>query len=204
MISENKKIIGITGGIGSGKSSVCEYWAALTGLPHINIDGVCAQLLEKEQVGWRLLRETLSSSFFLKDGSLDRKKLRTAIFQDESLRLRLNDLLHPLAFDRMVEVVHYNKCNTVLVDVPLLYEAGWEDFFSSCVVVYAHQAICSRRLVGRDNIGVTEAEKTIRAQLPLADKVMMADHVIDNSGNWLSTCLEIRHLAKILTPIDKI
>lgn len=198
MMPGSKKLIGLTGGIGSGKSKVSRYWSSFAGLPLVNIDDVCAQLLEKGDAGWLAVQKEFGDAFFLPDGLLDRQKLRSAIFADEELRLQLNGLIHPLAYARMLENVHRYDSEVVLVDVPLLFEAGWESHFDCRVAVFAYSSTCCRRIIRRDHLEPDEAGRTVCSQLPLVEKVLRADHVINNSGSWAATILDIVHLARLI------
>ena len=191
-------LVGITGGMGSGKSTVSRFWASFMGLPRIDIDGVCRFLLEKEMPGWLALRSLLPPSFFSGNGALDRGRLRAALFADSGLRRELNALLHPLALERMREMTGRLQEAMALVDVPLLFEAGWQDCFAARVVVYAEPAVCRRRLMARDQISSEEAVRSMAAQLPLTEKALLAGHVIDNSGCWLFSRLQVTHLAGTL------
>lgn len=192
------KRIAVTGGIGSGKSRVCRYWASRAELPLIDVDVICAGLLEKGEAAWLAIKNELDDEYFLPDGRLDRKRLRRALFADERIRLRMNELIHPLAQAETVSAISRFEGRDVLVDVPLLFEAGWENYFDVRVVVYADATVCCRRVVNRDCIGPAEARQTLLAQLPLYEKVLRANHVINNSGSWLSTMLEILHLARLI------
>jgi dephospho-CoA kinase len=94
------------------------------------------------------------------------------------------------------------KCpvGEVLVDVPLLFEAGWEAYFDHRVVVFACDAVCCSRIVKRDGISPEEAWRTVHSQVPLNEKVIRADHVINNTGCRVASRLEIIHLARLITP----
>jgi dephospho-CoA kinase len=196
-------LIAITGGMGSGKSTVSRFWAAYMHLPRIDIDEVCRQLLVREMPGWHALRSLLPAAFFTARGELDRGRLRVALFADAVLRRQVNGLVHPLARERMLEMAGQMAGATVLVDVPLLYEAGWQDQFDHNVVVYAEQAVCCRRLVTRDRITPEEALRSMAVQMALADKALLAGHVIDNSGCWLFARLQVAHLGRLLGPVKK-
>jgi len=189
--------IGITGGIGSGKSSVSRFWSAYAKLPLIDIDQLCRELLEVEMSGWVALKENLDRSFFGTDGSLDRPGLRSAIFDDDKLRKTVDQLIHPLALDLLLNKTAGLE-GVVLVDVPLLFEAGWEDKFGRTVVVYADQQTCCRRVSGRDNIIAEEAAKVIFAQMITWEKAMLADHVVDNRYCWFHTRMQVAHLAELI------
>jgi dephospho-CoA kinase len=200
---DGASLIAVTGGIGSGKSRVSRYWAACAGLPLIDIDAICAKLLEKGNAGWQAIRDELGNDYFLPGGSLNRKMLRCDLFADEGIRQRVNALMHPLARQKMNETASRLRGRDVLVDVPLLFEAGWEESFDRLVVVYACAATCCRRVAGRDRITPVEAGQAMHAQFPMEEKVMRADHVVNNSGNWTSTVLEIRHLASLTAALAR-
>ncbi|MDP2105139.1 MAG: dephospho-CoA kinase, partial [Desulfobulbaceae bacterium] len=112
--------------------------------------------------------------------------------------------LHPLARLQIREHIREQALRDpggrIVVEVPLLYEAGWQDEYSRVIVVYAHAALCWRRLVARDGIGPEEAKQAMDIQMDLAEKVVLADHVIDNSGVWADTCLQMHHLSRVLWP----
>lgn len=193
---EEKILIGITGGIGSGKSTVSRYWAAHFKLTRIDIDGICAMLLQKGRPGWQQLKNHLDGSFFERDGQLDRRLLRLAIFSDHGLRAEVNGLIHPLALEAMFKDAAKEEGRVILVDVPLLYEAGWQEKFTTCVVVYADYGICCQRIMKRDKISLDEVNRTVCSQAPLAEKALLANHVINNSGSAVSTMLQVLHLAR--------
>ncbi len=113
--------------------------------------------------------------------------------------MQLNELIHPLALVKMREAVGRCENDAVLVDVPLLFEAGWEVHFDCRVVVFADTSTCWQRIGGRDRVDPAEAGRTVLSQFPLHDKIMRADHVINNTGSWVSTILEIIHLARLIS-----
>lgn len=191
-------LVAITGGIGSGKSRVSRFWAEYMALPRIDIDEVCRELLLNGNPGWRALHKVLPPDFFTARGELDRRLLRAALFADENLRREVNTLIHPLARQRLELLAGRAKAAMVLVDVPLLYEAGWQERFDHCVVVYADPVTCCQRLIARDQVGPDEAARAMAAQMPLPEKALLAQHVIDNSGCWLSARLQVVHLARLL------
>ena len=191
-------IIAITGGIGSGKSKVCSYLASLCRLPVVDLDRICRQLLVPGEPGWLALKEVLNDQFFTVSGELDRRAFRKTLFADDELRSRVDTLLHPLARKEMTEQVsRYN--GPVLVEIPLLFEAGWQDNVQLIVVVYANPEVRVERIVSRDNVSAEQARQEVCAQYSLAEKASQAHHVIDNSNSWQQTCLQLRHLADCLS-----
>lgn len=189
--------IGLTGGIGSGKSTVGRFWSRYAKLPLIDIDHLCRELLEVEMPGWVALKESLGEVYFTPEGPLNRVALRSAIFEDDGLRNEVNRLIHPLALDLL-----YRKTKEigppVLVDVPLLFEAGWDDQFWRTIVVYSDQNTCCSRVVSRDSISPKEATKAIVSQMDIWEKAMRADHVVDNRYGWIHTRRQVAHLDQII------
>lgn len=198
-------ILGVTGGIGSGKSSVATALSWVSGAFMVSADAVCRTLLEPGAAGWQALRKEYGNSFLLADGSLNRPLLRRALFADDLLRRGIENLLHPLVRSTIARIVagespRGEEAARFVVEVPLLYEAGWEDDFAGIVVVYADDEQCRRRLMLRDRISEDEARQAIGTQMSLAAKAMLADHVIDNSGVWPDTMLQILHLRGLFRP----
>ena len=191
-------IIAITGGIGSGKSKVCSYLASLCRLPVVDLDRICRQLLVPGEPGWLALKEVVEDHLFTVSGELDRRAFRKTLFADDELRSRVDTLLHPLARKEMTEQV--SCCSgPVLVEIPLLFEAGGQDNVQLIVVVYANPEVRVERIVSRDNVSAEQARQEVCAQYSLAEKVSQAHHVIDNSNSWQQTCLQLRHLADCLS-----
>ncbi len=191
-------IIAITGGIGSGKSKVCSYLTKLCQLPVVDLDRICRQLLVTGAPGWLALKEIVEDHLFTVSGELDRIAFRKALFAEDELRSRVDALLHPLARKEMAEQVR-RRSGPVLVEIPLLFEAGWQEDVQRIVVVYADPVVRVQRIVSRDNVSVEQARQEVSTQYCLAEKVLQAHHVIDNSGSWQETCLQLRHLVGCLS-----
>ncbi|MDG4476926.1 dephospho-CoA kinase [Thiovibrio frasassiensis] len=197
-------VVAVTGGMGSGKSSVSAYLCEIGGAQGLNADTICRQLLEPEASGWLAVRQAFGGRFFLPDHSIDRPLLRQVLFADQEFRRELNALLHPLVRKVISGCIAAELERNpparprFVVEVPLLYEAHWEHDFSPVVVTYADATTCLRRIMQRDRINEAEAEKGLAAQMPLPHKALLADHVIDNSGPWSDTCLQILHLRELL------
>jgi dephospho-CoA kinase len=199
-----RAVVAITGGMGSGKSSVAAYLCEITGARSLNADTLCRQLLEPGAAGWLAVRKAFGERFFLTDQRLDRPLLRTVLFDEPQFRQDLNALLHPLVRNEIADRIEKEggalpeAQARFVVEVPLLYEAHWEHDFSQIVVAYADAEACLRRIMLRDRISEAEAEKAMATQMSLAHKALLADHVIDNSGSWPDTCLQIAHLQHLL------
>lgn len=180
-------LLGITGGIGSGKSSVSRLLASYCRAPLVDIDGCCRQLLERDQPGWLALRAGFWDDFFLQDGGIDRVALRERIFRDADVRRQIDALLHPLAREAMRREVINARSPLVFVDIPLLYEAGWQADVDAVLVVNARRGAQCCRIMRRDGVSRRKAAQAIAAQMNLTEKARRADFVIDNSGAWSAT-----------------
>ncbi len=194
--------VAITGGICSGKSSVAVFLERRFCVNIIDADSVCRDLLQQGREGYAGFVEIFGQAYLNADGDIDRQLLRKALFHDDQLRRRINQLLHPLARNQihdMIKRMHgSSKDSRVLVEVPLLYEAEWESDFDTVVVVYAARDEVVRRLMERDATSAEEALKVLEAQWSLTQKAVRADYTIDNSGSWPDTCLQILRLGRIL------
>lgn len=194
--------IGLTGGLGSGKSSVAAFFSDYMEVECIDADQVCQELLVPHAAGWRALKETFGTKYFNEHQAVDRCLLRESLFNDDKFRLVINKLLHPLALEiitgRLDRLRDRLTLSLIIVEVPLLFEAHWDNFFDRCVVVYAAPKICLKRVLTRDRISQSEAEAAIATQWPLRDKAILADHVINNNGCWAETCLQLMHLIRLL------
>ena len=205
MTQQAQRAVGaITGGMGSGKSSVAAYLCEITGAKSLNADTLCRQLLEPRAAGWLAVRKAFGERFLLADQSIDRLLLRKILFDEPQFRQDLNALLHPLVRNEIADLLEKEERALpeaqarFVVEVPLLYEAHWEHDFSRIVVAYADAEACLRRIMLRDRISEAEAEKAMATQMSLAHKALLADHVIDNSGSWPDACLQIAHLQHLL------
>lgn len=194
-------MIALTGGIGSGKSTVAERLCLETGFFCVSADKIAAELLGSPGEPLVLLRHLLGDQYFCLDGTLDREKFRHDLFLDAALREKVDKLLHPIIFVSLQakgKKIEGETGSPVIAEIPLLYEAGWQDEFSAIIVVYASRSDCLKRLMKRDNLSFSEAERAIDAQKTIEEKVALADFVIDNSGTGFDTVLQIKRLGRIL------
>jgi dephospho-CoA kinase len=190
-----QRIIGITGGIGSGKSRVASFLAEEHNLPLINLDHVCRNLLQPGKAGWQALRSLLPKAYFNTTGELDRQYFRQQLFTDAALRIRVDATLHPLARQEMkTQVARFQ--GPVLVEIPLLFEAGWQEYVDLILVVYAEDTVRVQRIMERDHVTEEQAQQAMASQQCLRQKAASADHVINNSESWDQTCLQLRQFAE--------
>jgi len=178
-------LFGLTGGIASGKSTVAARFRE-RGIPVIDADQVARDVVAPGSEGLAVVIEAFGSGTLDEYGALDRKKLAAIAFSDEVSRKRLNGILHPRIGMRTMELSaalaaegHAVAC----YEAALLVENGVADSFRPLVVVAAPEAVQIARATERDAMTTGEAEARVRAQLPLAEKRKVADHVIDNDGD---------------------
>lgn len=192
--------IAVTGGYGSGKSSVSRLLACYLDATLTNSDLLCRTLLEPLEEGYRQLQQEFGDRFFSQDGSVDRAVLRQATFTDPKIKDTLEKILHPLVRDKVRKQA--NVCNDhhsfLVVEVPLLFEVGWQDDFDISVLVRVDRASSIERSVIRDGIDTEEAGRIIDLQLPMSIKEPLVDYIIDNSCTFVSTAQQTAWLASHL------
>lgn len=193
--------IAVTGGIGSGKSRVAHWLSQACAFSLYDADFEVNILLDQGEEGWQRLRWRLSPDYFAADGSLLKAKLRQAIFADEALRRTVEHEIHPLVLARLRSKI-FGCEGRSLVEVPLLYEAGWQGYFAEVLVVYAPGDLCCERVMARDGIAEDQAMSAIRVQLPIERKVSLADHVVDNSKAWRDTLGQLEEVRKKWCPAE--
>lgn len=185
-------IVGVTGGIACGKTTVSELLADKGAIP-INADEIGHQLLKSESPVINELVEAFGTEILDESGDVSRKKLGAIVFNDKSARDRLNAILHPLIIQRSrshaQQLVNEDPSCVVLLDAPLLIEAGAYDSVDLIVVVTASNAIQIQRILERSQaqnrpLTETEAQTRIDSQMPLSEKVKYADVVIENEGSF--------------------
>ena len=195
------KVIGLTGGAGSGKSSVASFWDERNNIAAMDADEVSRLLLVPGSRGWLSLKEILSEQYFLPDKTINRPLLRETIFAEDNLRARIDKTIHPLVHQEIfstIKLLEEKGHKDFLVEVPLLFEAGWQEDFDKIIVVFAEREQCLQRLLKRDNITKSQADAMLRSQIPLEEKKLRAHHVVDNSGRWSETCTQLIHLEDLL------
>ncbi len=192
-------LIGITGGIGAGKSYVARQLAPLLEAPLFNADDICRELLEPGQSGYEQVVARWGRRFLDADSLVDRPLLRKVIGEDHLVREQLEAILHPLVRERLdQESAALGTAGFLIAEVPLLYESGWQGDFDWIVSVYAPTDLAAERVAKRDGISREEARRIISIQLVPEVKRDRADSVIENAGNLLDTEKQVVELAGFL------
>jgi dephospho-CoA kinase len=188
--------IAITGGAGTGKSTVARMFKEL-GAEVLDADAIAREAVAVGAPAWQELRRLYGEDYFNQNGELNRSKLAQLVFTDPEERRRLDGLIHPrveAGLQARVAELGNRGVKLVLVEVPLLYETGREGAFDRVIVAAAPEALQVRRLRGRDRRGEAEIRGILAAQWPLADKVARADYVVDNGGSRRNTRRQVKNI----------
>ncbi len=183
------KIIGLTGGIASGKSLVAGMLASW-GAVVVDADKLAREVVEPGEPAYRAIVKRFGAGVLQEDGSLDRKALGRIVFSDAAARGELERIVHPAIAelaDRRFERERQRRTPLLFYVVPLLFETGMAARFDEVWLVFVDADTQIERLMKRDGIGRAEALRKIGAQLPLAEKLACSPVVIDNSGDAVAT-----------------
>lgn len=190
------RVIGLTGGIATGKSTVSNYLLSL-GIPVIDADLISREVVEPGQPGLLKLLQKFGPEILTQDGQLNRPALAQKLFHNEAVRQQVNQLLHPLIYDRMFErVAAFQSQGEALVflDIPLLFETQTKNLFDDIWLVYVPETIQLERLMKRDQLSQEAAVARIASQLSIEEKRLLADVIIDNSGTIEVTLAQVKSL----------
>lgn len=179
------RIVGLTGGIASGKSTVSNHFKA-HGVPVVDADIVARDVLKKGTGGWKKVVAAFGEEILQADGEVDRPKLGRIVFSDPAKRQLLNRLLAPYISSGIFQEILklWLKGHKVIVlDIPLLFEAKMDKWTKPIVVVWVDPETQLQRLMARDRTNEEDARNRINAQMPLDLKRSKADIVIDNTGS---------------------
>jgi dephospho-CoA kinase len=194
--------VGLTGGIASGKSTVKALFEEL-GVPVVDADQIAREVVAPGTAGLREIVAAFGEEMLAADGTLDRKKLASVVFEDVEARARLNAITHPRiaarSAERMAEVAAKTGAPYVLYEAALLVENGIHRMLPALVLVALDEETQLARLVARDGLTAEEARARLAAQLPLAKKLEVADYVIDNGGTVDETRARVHEVHRALT-----
>jgi len=192
-------LVGLTGGIGSGKSEVARRLAAL-GAVVVDADVIAREVVAPGTPGLDAVVAAFGTGVLSAGGGLDRDRLAALVFADPEARERLNGIVHPLVRARTVELVAQAAAAdphaVVVNDVPLLVEAGLATGggYDAIVVVAVEPSTQRRRLVEQRGMAPADADARIAAQAPLADKLAVADYVVRNDGDLAELDAQVRQV----------
>ncbi|HVC77384.1 MAG TPA: dephospho-CoA kinase [Candidatus Micrarchaeaceae archaeon] len=194
------KLVGLTGGVGSGKSTVAAILREL-GAEVVDADEASHAVYEPGTPGFSAVVREFGDDY-VRDRHVDRKALGELVFKDPDALRRLNAIVHPLVREwmarRTAEAVD-RGAEVVVQDVPLLFENGLEALFPTTILVWVPPDVQVERLVGGRGFTAERARKVVAAQMPIEEKRSRATHIIDNSGGPQATRAQVERLWEALT-----
>lgn len=192
-------IIGLTGGIATGKSTVATMMRQ-EGIPVVDADVIAREVMEIDGAAYNKVVQTFGREILDADGSINRALLGERIFSDEVMRLKLNSIVHPVVRSELVakaEAYQREGHEHVVMDIPLLYESELFYLVDKVLLVYVTPELQLERLMSRDQAGMEQARSRMNAQMPIDEKVERADAVIHNHGTQEETRGELRRIIKL-------
>lgn len=199
MIEEYKHclVVAITGGMGCGQTTVANMFKKL-GAYVINADEMAKKAIRENDKLRKDLRSTFGRSIFYRNGRLNRKKLASFVFQDESKLQKLNKLVHPYMVENIIEEIEKaresKKYSIIAVDAALIYEINIENMFDAIIVVASYMKNRIARIMERDGHSRKHILDRISKQIPIEDKMKWADYIIENNG----TLEELREKTRVV------
>ncbi|ALM57292.1 dephospho-CoA kinase [Staphylococcus equorum] len=180
------KVIGLTGGIASGKSSVSEL-LTVHGFKVVDADVASRQAVEKGTKGLEQVKEAFGEEAIDEDGNMNRSYVGDVIFNHPEKRLELNEIIHPIVRDIMEEEkeAYLEQGYNVIMDIPLLFENDLQDTVDEVWLVYTSESIQIDRLMERNNLSMEDAKARVYSQISIDKKRRMADREIDNRDTKL-------------------
>jgi dephospho-CoA kinase len=194
-------LVGLTGGIATGKSTVSAMFRAL-GCEIIDADALAREVVEPGEPALAAIAREFGPGVLASDGTLDRKALGAVVFGDAGKRKRLEEITHPAIRERLArrlaDLAARGFDGIAVFDAALMIESGNYRNMERLVVVYADPATELTRLMARDGIDEAEARRRIASQMPVAEKAKLADYVIDNRGTREETERQVRRVHEAL------
>lgn len=182
-------LIGLTGGIACGKSTVAKIFKDL-GAKVIDADLIAKEIVKPGNIAYNEIVSYFGEDILQENKEIDRKKLGDLVFNNEEKRKVLNSITHPkiakIISDNILKFLEENE-KIIFIEAALLIEEKKTDFFNKLIVVISSEEKQIERLIKRDNLTYEEAIARIRSQMPLSEKIKKADYVIDNSGDFEQT-----------------
>ena len=176
--------LGLTGGIASGKSTADNFFEQ-ENIPIIDSDLIAHKIMEIGQPGYKVVVDYFGTTILYDDQTIDRRKLGKIVFNDKNKLKKLNELTHPLVHQeikRQMEQYSLEKKKLVVIDVPLLFESGFENLCNGVLVISISPELQIKRLMKRNNFTKKEALARINNQMPLIEKEKRATYVVANTG----------------------
>ena len=198
------KVIGLTGGIATGKSTVASLLREL-GAKVIDADDLAREIVQPGQEAWKETVDAFGSEILRQDKTIDRETLRKKIFQDEAARKKLESITHPriraLAQARIQQLAT-EEADLIVYEAPLLFENQVHLWLRPVILVACDLEIQKRRLRERDGLDEEEIQRHLQAQMPLQEKRKLADFIIENNGDIEDLRRQVRQVWQKITKIE--
>jgi dephospho-CoA kinase len=204
-------IIGLTGGIASGKSTVGRVFAAL-GAEVVDADQLARDAVRPGEPAWRDVRAAFGEDVLTPGGEIDRAWLGERVFNDSEARRRLNQIIHPVVAQELQERIREIRArppradgrpHVLVAEVPLLIEEGLTGLVDEIVLVVAHQSVQVSRLIGDKGLTEAQALARVRAQLPVAEKRPYARWIVDGEADPAQTRQQVEEIWTAITQASK-
>lgn len=184
-------VIGLTGNYGMGKSTVLQIFKKLGALT-VDTDKIVSRLLTRKII-LEEIRTVFGKEVFNDNGRLNKEKIADLVFKDDTMRRYLEDILHPVVFDEIEKYLkkRKNKYQIAIIEIPLLFERGYQDRFDHTIVIHTKENVAIKRL---ENQGINRERvlMRLRSQIPIELKIEKADYLIDNNGTIQDTKAQIK------------
>ena len=189
-------VLALTGGIATGKSTADQFFKKKN-IPIVDCDKIAHDLMEPKNASWQAIKDNFGEEYLNSDQMINRKKLGQLVFSNKSALNRLNQLTHPLIFDKTIQKIEsYQNEDMVILDAPVYFESGWDkkNIADGILVITLPETVQIDRLKHRNNLTDEEARMRIKSQIPLDKKTQLADFVIENTGTIKELESKLEHL----------
>ena len=192
-------IIGLTGGIVGGKSTAASMFKDL-GVKIVDVDKIGHSVILPHRPAWKKIIRLFGKDFLRNDLTIDRRKLGKIVFTNQTFLKKLNEITHPEIIKLIKKEINlarnktYNQEKILIIDAALIYEVKMDRLMDKTIVVYINEDEQVKRLIRRNNLSKEEALQRIKSQIPMKEKVKMADYVIDNSSSLGKTKKQVEKI----------
>lgn len=199
-------MVGLTGGIGSGKSVVARMFKD-EGAYVIDLDDLARRVVEPDKPAWRDVLAYFGTGVLNPDRTLNRSALAEIVFSDPKSRKVLEEFTHPRIFeerDALLEAIKdKDPCSVVVIEFPLLFELSFQKKFDKIILVYVSRDVQIRRARERDGLSEKEVSNRLRAQIPIDEKRSFSDYIIDNEGSLDNTRNQVSEVMRELRKLAR-
>ena len=194
--------IGLTGGIGCGKSTVCDLFAQYN-IHIIDADLIAREIVEPGQPALKQLIDCFGPQILQSDGGLDRSLLRQMVFKDEAVRQTLNAIMHPIIYQEIARRIGLLDSLYCIVAVPLLFETGYQNQFDRILVIDCDPDTQIQRVSQRDQVDLSQIQAILDSQIPRSRRLELADDVISNMSSLQILAEQVKKLHNSYTQLAK-